>query len=237
VIAIPAIDLSEGACVQLVGGSFDDERVRLADPLAVAVRWRDAGFSHLHVVDLDAAVGSGSNATVIAALLDTSPFSLQIGGGIRDERAVARWLTRGSVRVVVGTRAIEDPEWLVAQARTWPGRLVVALDVRGERVQVRGWSAGAAASLADLLSAIESVPVGAVLITAIDVEGRLAGPDLALMQTVRSATPHAVIASGGIASCDDLDALAALRVDAAVIGMALYTGALDARTVARRFAA
>lgn len=235
-IAIPAIDLRGGKCVQLVGGSFADERVRLDDPVAVAARWRDAGFTRIHAVDLDAAIGRGSNALVVDALLETNGLSYQVGGGIRNDADIARWLERGACMVVVGTRAIEDPDWLGDQTRRWPGRIVVALDVRGGRVQVRGWSADAAASLEQLLPAIDSLPLAGVLVTAVDVEGRMDGPDLALMEAVRAATAHPMIASGGIATLGDLAALEALRVDAAVIGMALYAGALDAVVVARRYA-
>jgi phosphoribosylformimino-5-aminoimidazole carboxamide ribotide isomerase len=236
-IAIPAIDLRDGACVQLVGGSFEDERVRLDDPIAVAVRWRDAGFTRVHVVDLDAAIGCGSNAAVVAAVVATSGLSYQVGGGIREDDGIARWLARGASRVVVGTRGIEDPEWLVRQARQYPDRIVVAMDVRGERVQIRGWSADADESLSQVLGAIAEAPLAGVLVTAVDIEGRMAGPDLALMRLVRGATALPLIASGGIASLDDLAALESMRVDAAVIGMALYTGALDAAAVARRYAA
>jgi phosphoribosylformimino-5-aminoimidazole carboxamide ribotide isomerase len=237
VIVLPAIDLRDGACVQLVGGSFEDERVRLDDPVAVALQWRNAGFTRVHVVDLDAAAGRGSNAGVVAALLATNGLSYQVGGGIRDEGDVARWLEAGASRVVVGTRGIEDPEWLADQARRYPDRVVLALDVRGERVQVRGWSADAGMSAAQLLDAIEGLALAGVLVTAVDVEGRLAGPDLSLMRHVRGATALPLIASGGIANLDDLAALDGLRVDAAIVGMALYTGGLDAAAVARRYVA
>jgi phosphoribosylformimino-5-aminoimidazole carboxamide ribotide isomerase len=234
-IAIPAIDIRDGACVQLVGGSFEDERVRLPDPVAVASRWRSAGFSRLHVVDLDAAVGNGSNASVICAMLATNQLDYQVGGGIRQESDVAGWLSRGSSRVVVGTRAIEDPEWLAAQARRWPNRLIVALDVRAGRVQVRGWTADATLSLSDLLAVLDAAPLGAILVTAVDVEGRMTGPDLPLLRKVRALSKHPLIASGGIATLADLAVLESLGADAAVIGMALYTGALDASAVARRY--
>jgi phosphoribosylformimino-5-aminoimidazole carboxamide ribotide isomerase len=236
-IAIPAIDLRDGACVQLVGGSFEQERVRLRDPVAVAMRWRDAGFTRLHVIDLDAATGRGSNAAVVSALVATNGLSYQVGGGIRDATAVERWLTRGASTVVVGTRGVEDPGWLAEQARRHPGRIVLALDVRGGRVQVRGWTADVSASLSDVLRRLEGAPLAGVLVTAVDVEGRMTGPDLPLMRQARAATTLPLVASGGIASLDDLTALESARVDAAVIGMALYTGGLDAVAVARRFGA
>jgi phosphoribosylformimino-5-aminoimidazole carboxamide ribotide isomerase len=119
--AIPAIDLREGACVQLVGGSYDDERVRLPDPLNVAEQWRAAGFSTFHVVDLDAATGRGSNASVIEQLIKGG--DVQVGGGVRDEATIERWLGLGAARVVVGTRGVEDQAWLVggaASGRTRP---------------------------------------------------------------------------------------------------------------------
>ena len=120
-IAIPAVDLRDGACVQLVGGEYERERVRLEDPVAVARGWSALGFRLLHVVDLDAAPGRGSNAVVVRAITAEPGLEVAVGGGIRDDSAVARLLGDGARRVVVGTRAVEDPAWLAALAERWPG--------------------------------------------------------------------------------------------------------------------
>jgi len=234
VIAMPAIDLREGACVQLVGGAYERERVRLPDPVAVAHRWRDCGFRALHVVDLDAATGRGGNAAAIAALLSAGG-EVQVGGGVRDEATIARWLDAGAARVVIGTRAIEDPAWLAEAATRFPGRLVVALDERGGQVATHGWTRAHAEGADERAAALASLPLAAVLVTAVDREGRLAGPDLDLVERVSSRVPHPVHASGGIASLEDLRAVGSRGAAAAVLGMALYTGALDARAVAEEF--
>jgi phosphoribosylformimino-5-aminoimidazole carboxamide ribotide isomerase len=234
VIALPAIDLREGACVQLVGGEYGAERVRLPDPLAVAQRWRQAGFRALHVVDLDAATGCGSNAGILEALA-TSGCELQIGGGLRDEAAVARLLGLGAARVVVGTRGIEDPAWLERLAASYPGRIVLAADVRGRRLLTRGWASSSPLDLLALLERVAPLPLAGVLVTAVHLEGQLNGIDAPLMREVVNQCAQPVIASGGVSSREDLRALAALGCAAAVIGMALYTRRLDAAATAREF--
>jgi phosphoribosylformimino-5-aminoimidazole carboxamide ribotide isomerase len=234
-IAVPALDLRDGACVQLVGGAYAEECVRLADPLAVARRWRAAGFARLHVVDLDAATGRGSNRPVIEALLAQGGAALQVGGGVRDQAAADALLAAGAARVVVGTRAVEDPGWLAALAARHPGRVVLAADARGREVTTRGWTAGSGRAAAAVAAAADGLPLAGVLVTAVEHEGRLAGPDLALVRAVAGATRAPVIASGGIGSLEDLRRLAAAGAAEAVVGMALYTGALEGGAVAKEF--
>ena len=234
-IALPAIDLREGACVQLVGGVYDAERVRLPDPLAVALRWRKAGFRALHVVDLDAATGCGSNAGIIESLVRAGGCDLQIGGGLRDEAAVARLLGLGAARVVVGTRGIEDPGWLERLAASHPGRIVLAADVRGRRLLTRGWASSSTLDLLTLLERVAPLPLAGVLVTAVHLEGQLNGVDASLVRDVLERCAHPVMASGGVSSLEDLRSLAALGCAAAVIGMALYTRRLDAAATAREF--
>jgi len=234
-IALPAIDLREGACVQLVGGRYQDERVRLPDPLAVAQGFCRAGFRGLHVVDLDAATGRGSNKTAVAALLQRAGLPVQVGGGVRQEAAIAELLEAGAERVVVGTRALEEPPWLERVAARFPRRLVVALDVRGREPMLRGWTESAPATFEAIIPRLDPLPLAGVLITAVHQEGRLAGPDFALMREAAAATSLPLQASGGIRSLPDLRALAGLGVRAAVLGMALYTETLDPRQVAEEF--
>jgi len=234
-LAIPAVDLREGACVQLVGGEYDAERVRLADPVAVARRWRAEGFRTLHVVDLDAATGRGDNAVVVAAILAVGG-DVQVGGGVRDEGAIERLLAHGAARVVVGTRALEDGAWLAHVAARFPGRVVVAVDARDGRVVTHGWARTQDRDVADTVRSLAGLPLAGVLVTAVEREGRLAGPDLELAERAVLACAFPLHASGGIASAEDLRALGARGVAAAVLGMALYTGALDARAVAKEFA-
>ena len=234
-IAIPAVDLREGACVQLVGGSYDRERIRLADPVSVARGWAQLGFQRLHVVDLDAATGRGSNAELVRELIRESEVDVQVGGGVRDADTIERLLADGADRVVVGTRALEEPEWLEHVASLWPGRLVVAADVRDRRVVTRGWARTLPRHISDVVEEMNGLPLAALLVTAVHREGQLAGTDLALMEDVAESSAHPVIASGGVARLADLRSLADAGIAGAVIGMALYTGALDARMVADEF--
>jgi phosphoribosylformimino-5-aminoimidazole carboxamide ribotide isomerase len=235
-IAIPAIDLREGACVQLVGGAYEHERVRLADPLAVARRWREAGFRALHVVDLDAATGRGRNDEAVAALL-AEGGEIQVGGGIRARSSIAVWLQAGASRVVVGTRALEDPAWLARVAQAFPQRIVVAVDAREGRLATHGWTRTQGRDVIRTLSGLAALPLAGAIVTAIEREGRMQGPDFELAARAAAAVPFPVQASGGIASAEDLRALASRGVAAAVLGMALYTGALDPRATAEEFAA
>jgi phosphoribosylformimino-5-aminoimidazole carboxamide ribotide isomerase len=236
-MAIPAIDLREGACVQLVGGSYDAERVRVKDPLDALRRWRGFGFKTFHVVDLDAAMGKGSNVDAIARLLGHEPgLTFTVGGGVRDTARVEAVLAGGASFVVVGTRAIEDTAWLSEMAQRHPGKVVVAADVKGREVVTRGWTAGSGRDIADLLAALEPLPLGGLLVTAVHKEGQLGGVDLPLMQEVARRSRHRLYASGGVTTLEDLRALGAAGAYGAVIGMALYTGTLDAAQVAREFA-
>lgn len=233
-IAMPAIDLREGACVQLVGGLYSEERVRLEDPVRVARRWIGTGFRCLHVVDLDAATGAGSNAKVIDQLLELDGASLQVGGGLRSTQQVGALVRRGA-HAVVGTRALEEPHWLAELAARWPGRVVLALDVKHGHPAVRGWSRTLDATIESVLARVATLPLAALLVTAVDVEGRMQGCDLDLYNRVLRSTALAVIASGGITTIEDVRALAERGVASAVIGMALYTGTLDADDVAAQF--
>lgn len=231
-IALPAIDLRDGACVQLVGGDYASERVRIADPVAQAVRFREAGFGALHVVDLDAATGRGDNAAVVASLLAVPGLSIQVGGGVRSLDAARSLVDQGAVRVVVGTRAVREPAFRAEVAHALPGRVILALDVRGREVTTSGWSEGSGLSLASLLADVDGLPLAGILITAVHKEGALEGPDVALYEEATAASRHRIVASGGVTTNDDLRVLARAGAHAAVIGMALYTGSLDPRVVA-----
>ena len=233
--AIPAIDLREGACVQLVGGEYADERVRITDVVSVCRKWKDAGLLWQHVVDLDAATGRGNNRKVIEQLAREPGVTLQVGGGVRDDASVEALIDLGVSRVVVGTRAVEDAAWLERTALRFPGRLVVAADVRGDTVVTRGWTIATELKIDTFLSRLEEVPLGGVLVTAVHVEGQLKGVDRELMERVASKSPWPLIASGGVTTMDDLRALAKAGASAAVIGMALYTGRLDPLLLAAEF--
>jgi phosphoribosylformimino-5-aminoimidazole carboxamide ribotide isomerase len=235
-IAIPAIDIREAACVQLVGGSYDAEQVRLDDPPGVAHRWEFAGFHRVHVVDLDAATGRGSNTETIREILRATSMEAQVGGGVRDEERIESLLRDGACRIVLGTRAIESPHWLGDMAEALPGTLIVAADVRERHVVTRGWTSMTDRYILDLIDELNALPLAGVMVTAVHKEGLMEGTDLPLMEDVVEASAHPVCASGGIGTLGDLRALEDRGVASVVIGMALYTGALDPSTVAEEFA-
>ncbi|MBI3790678.1 MAG: 1-(5-phosphoribosyl)-5-[(5-phosphoribosylamino)methylideneamino]imidazole-4-carboxamide isomerase [Gemmatimonadetes bacterium] len=234
-IAIPAVDLREGACVQLVGGALDEERVRLDDPVAVARGWGAAGFTRLHVVDLDAAFGQGTNADVIAEILREVPLEIQVGGGVRSAERIEQLMAAGADRVIVGTRALEDPWWFEEMASRYPQQLIVACDVRERRVVTRGWTETTSRLVLDVIEELAALPIAGFLVTAVHKEGRMGGTDLPLMQDVAEAAAVPVLASGGIGTVADLHALEDRGVAGVVLGMALYTGALDPRAIAEEF--
>jgi phosphoribosylformimino-5-aminoimidazole carboxamide ribotide isomerase len=236
-IAIPAVDLRDGRCVQLVGGEYAAELVRLEDPLAVAREWSRLGFEQLHVVDLDAATGRGSNAAIVREIVGDGSLDVQVGGGIRDADAIERLLDDGAVRVVIGTRALEHPDWLEEMAHRFPHELVVAADVKQREVVTRGWRHATGRSVLDVIGELNALPLAGVLVTAVHKEGRLEGTDLFLMEDVAEVADFPVYASGGITTMHDLRSLEDRGLAGAVVGMALYTGALDPRTVAGEFAA
>jgi phosphoribosylformimino-5-aminoimidazole carboxamide ribotide isomerase len=234
-IAIPAVDLRGGACVQLVGGSYAQEKVRLENPLEVARSWERYGFERLHVVDLDAATGQGSNLELVRTIIADAGLAVQVGGGVRSSERVEDLLEAGAVRVIVGTRAIEEPEWLADLASRHPGEIIVAADVRERRVTTRGWAHTLPVDILDLVEELNAFPLGGLLVTAVHREGQLQGTDLPLMEDVAELSNVPVLASGGISTMQDLRALEHRGLAGAVIGMALYTGALDPIVVAGEF--
>ena len=236
-IVYPALDLRDGRVVQWVGGDPQTERISLPDPLAVAARWERAGFAALHVVDLDAALGRGENRRVVTALLASAGVPVQVGGGVRRRTDVEALLAAGASRVVVGTRAVQDGEWLAALAQRHPGRVVLAADCRGGHVLTHGWTAAVAERPEDLLARVAALPLAGVLVTDVDREGRAAGVDAPLFARLARLGGPPLLAAGGIAGGDDLESLRDAGVAGAVVGMALYTGGLDAADIARRFAA
>ena len=236
-IAVPAVDLRDGRCVQLVGGDFAQEKVRLDDPAQVARDWVAKGFNRLHVVDLDAATGRGSNIRIIREILGTAEVPVQVGGGVRDEDQIEQLIESGATWVVVGTRAIEDTTWRDEVAARFPGRLIVAADVRERLVVTRGWSRTSRIDVISLMEELSDLPLAGVLVTAVHQEGQLQGTDLFLMEDVAEANVWPTLASGGITTIEDLRALEHRGVAGAVLGMTLYTGAIDESRVAGEFAA
>ncbi len=234
-IVIPAVDLRDGCCVQLVGGSFEKEMVRLDDPVSVSRKWEADGFQNLHVVDLDAAMRTGSNAETVLSILRSVGCQVQVGGGIREESQIEELFREGAARVVVGTRAIEEVDWLSDIASRFPGSIIVAADARERTVVTRGWTRKSSRNVIDLVEELNDIPLAGVMVTAVHVEGQLQGPDLPLMGDAVEASFHPVYSSGGIRGMNDLHDLADEGVAAAIVGMAIYTGSLDSRAAAEEF--
>jgi phosphoribosylformimino-5-aminoimidazole carboxamide ribotide isomerase len=235
-IAIPALDLRGGACVQLAAGSYDQELIRIPDPVGVAIAWRQYGFRHLHVVDLDGVAGRGNNNNEIHAILGAAGSEVQVGGGIRSRDAIQRSLDDGVQRVIIGTRALEDPDWLAEMSIEFPGFIVVAADVRDRKILSHGWTRVHPKLVLDLVEDLNGLPLAGVLVTAVHREEAMRGTDLPLMEDVAEVAEFPVFASGGLGSLNDLRALADRGVTAAIVGMALYNGAMDPWVVAEEFA-
>lgn len=232
---LPAIDIRGGRTVQLIGGRPEAQRVSLPDPVATARRFVKLGFEELHVVDLDAALGSGSNLELVRALIATSSVPIQVGGGVRDEAAVAGLLGAGAARVIVGTRAVEDPGWLQRTATAYPERLVVACDVKAGKVVSRGWTESTTLEAKEFLGQLDGLPLAAVLVTDVDREGRLAGMDAELFARLARVCAHPLLAAGGVTSIADLQALDGAGAAGAVLGMSLYTGKVDPLAALQEF--
>ena len=226
-IVAPAVDVRGGRCVQLIGGDPSQEAVSLADPVDAARSWRDQGFTTLHLVDLDAALGDGHNRDVFRTILRELGGDTQVGGGVRSEDDVRFWLEAGAARVIVGTRAVDDPGWAASLASEHPAQLVIAADVRDDQVLRRGWKETSPWVLSDFLARFKDVPLGGVLVTDVGREGQLVGLDPAWLERVVGATQHPVWASGGVESARDLGVARDTGAAGVVVGMALYTGRID----------
>ena len=232
-IVIPAVDLRDGRCVRLREGRADAETVFSNDPVAMARHWVDQGGARLHVVDLDGAFAGAPRQTALVARIITAvaPVPVEVGGGLRDRAAVDAVLAASARWAVVGTRAALDPSFLAEMCRAHPGRVIVAVDARGARVAVKGWTEVSAIDLFDLGRRAADAGAAALLYTDVSRDGTGDGPNVAdterLAQTV---APLPVLASGGVARLDDLRRLATLPgVEGTVVGRALYTGAIDLR--------
>jgi len=238
VIVIPAIDIKDGRCVRLRQGRMDDVTVYSDDPVAMARHWLEHGCRRLHVVDLDGAVaGQPWNSAVIARIVAAVPsIPVQIGGGMRDAETIERYLDAGAAHVIVGTRAVEEPAFLVENAGRYPQRILVGLDARGDRIATRGWEGvSVAKSLVEFAAWSAQLPIAGIVYTDIDRDGMSTGLNVARTIALAEAIGVPVIASGGIGTLADLEALrdaargSSAKLLGVITGRALYEGTLDLR--------
>lgn len=222
---LPAVDVQGGQAVQLVQGVAGSEKV-FGDPLAAATRWQDAGAQWLHLVDLDAAFGRGSNADLLAGIIAQLDMKVELSGGIRDDESLRRALATGCRRVNIGTAALENPDWCDAIIAEFGDRVAIGLDVRGTRLAARGWTREGG-ELWPTLDRLNAAGCTRYVVTDVASDGMLTGPNLELLTQVCARTDAKVVASGGISQLDDLRALrelVPLGVEGAIIGTALYVG-------------
>ena len=230
-ILFPAIDLKDGACVRLEQGDMARATVFNRDPAWQAHEFESQGFRHLHVVDLDGAfAGKPMNAAAVERIVQSISIPLQLGGGIRDTATVDGWIAKGVTRVIIGTAAVRDPPFVKQAARDFPGRVAVGLDARDGKVAVDGWARTSELSALDLAKRFQDAGVAAIIYTDIARDGMLKGLNLDATLALAEAVSIPVIASGGLASLDDIKALLqprARKLAGAVAGRALYDGRLD----------
>jgi phosphoribosyl isomerase A len=223
---LPAVDVADGQAVRLAQGAAGTE-TSYGDPLAAARDWQRAGARWIHLVDLDAAFGRGSNAELLASIVRQVDVAFEVSGGIRDDASLAAALATGCERVVIGTAALEDPDWVRAAIAVHRERIAVGLDVRGTRLAARGWTREGG-ELDEVLDRLESDGCPRYVVTDILKDGMLRGPNLDLLRRVCTRAARPVIASGGVSSLNDLRAIAALSpagVEGVIVGKALYAGA------------
>jgi len=225
-IIYPAIDLKDGQCVRLRQGDMDDATVFNEDPADQARRFVDAGARWLHVVDLNGAFAGGSvNGAAVQAILDAVAVPVQLGGGIRSLSDVDSWLTRGVSRVVLGTAAVKDPEMVTKACEMHPHRIALGIDARGGKVAVEGWAEETDLTAADLVARFADAGVTAIVYTDIERDGVMGGPNVTATAALAASTEIPVIASGGVSSMMDLEALASRPgIAGAIVGRALYDG-------------
>jgi phosphoribosyl isomerase A len=223
---LPAVDVADGQAVRLVQGAAGSQ-TSYGDPVEAALAWQQAGAEWLHLVDLDAAFGRGSNASLLAEVVAKVSMRVEMSGGIRDDASLERALATGCERVNIGTAALEDPGWVAQVIARYGDKIAVGLDVRGTTLAARGWTSEGG-ELYETLERLDAEGCARYVVTDVLKDGTLRGPNLDLLRGVCAATDRPVVASGGVSSLDDLRALAALGpagVEGAIVGKALYAGA------------
>jgi phosphoribosylformimino-5-aminoimidazole carboxamide ribotide isomerase len=231
-ILFPAIDLKNGECVRLKLGDMDQATIYNTDPAAQARQFEEEGFEYLHVVDLDGAFeGKSVNGTAVEAILAATSNPVQLGGGIRNLDHIAGWLEKGLTRVILGTVAVRNPQLVREACRLFPGQIAVGIDARGGKVAVEGWAEASHLEAAELAARFEDAGVAAIIFTDIDRDGVLSGINWQSTLALARSTNIPVIASGGLASMEDIYRLAqpdCARLEGAITGRALYDKRINA---------
>src|SRR5699024_8363145 len=231
-IIFPAIDILKGKCVRLIQGDYNQEKVYGDSPVAMAKKWEEKGAEYIHIVDLDGAKsGDSINKSVIKEIAENVNIPVQVGGGIRSLEIISFYLNSGVSRVIIGTAAIQDPEFLKEAVDQYGDKIAVSLDARNGFVATDGWTDTSEVKAIDLVKQLEQMGVKTMVYTDIAKDGMLQGPNLEEQRTINEATSMNVIASGGVTTKDDVDNLQALDMYGTIIGKALYDGKLDFETV------
>lgn len=227
---LPAVDVADGQAVRLVQGEAGSETA-YGDPLEAALTWQRDGAEWIHLVDLDAAFGRGSNAALLAEVVGRLDVAVELSGGIRDDETLVAAMATGCRRVNLGTAALEDPAWCARAISEYGDRVAVGLDVRGTTLAARGWTRDGG-DLYEVLARLDADGCARYVVTDVNKDGTLQGPNLDLLRSVCEATEAPVVASGGVARLDDIEALRSLTshgVEGAIVGKALYAGAFTLR--------
>jgi phosphoribosylformimino-5-aminoimidazole carboxamide ribotide isomerase len=231
VILFPAIDLKQGHCVRLQQGDMAKATIFNEDPASQALAFARQGFEYLHVVDLDGAIaGRAVNAAAVEAILAAVEIPVQLGGGIRDTGGIEAWLGKGVARVILGTQAVRDPDFVRRAARLYPGRIAVGIDARNGKAAVEGWAKTSELSAIELGRKFEDAGIAAIVYTDISRDGVLGGLNIEATLVLAEALNIPVIASGGLASLEDIERLLLPdcgKLEGAIVGRALYDGRLD----------
>jgi phosphoribosylformimino-5-aminoimidazole carboxamide ribotide isomerase len=225
---IPAIDLRDGKCVRLIQGDYRRQIAYCDDPVRQAKEFRSAGAEWVHIVDLDGArVGKPVNTDTISAIAALGRLKIQVGGGLREEASIKQLLSMPVERVIIGTKAINDFEWFSEMAEKFSGKIVLGLDVRGDKVATDGWTKDSSQPLLEFAAKAAKLPIAAIIYTDITKDGMMAGPNLERTKMLAEMVRIPVIASGGVRETADIKKLAKVGVEAVIIGRALYEGTLN----------
>ena len=235
---LPAVDIASGQAVQLVQGVAGSEK-RFGDPVEAALNWQKRGAEWIHLVDLDAAFGRGHNRDLLATIVGSLDIKVEMSGGVRDDESLHAAMSTGCRRVNIGTAALESPQWCAAAIASYGDRVAVGLDVRGRTLAARGWTQDGG-DLYDVLARLDAEGCARYVVTDVNKDGMLKGPNIDLLREVCGRTDRPVVASGGVSTLEDIEAirgLVPLGVEGAIVGSALYRGAFtlpDALDVAGR---